>query len=91
MNQQEQHDRLCRVRKMPAKLYGVDPQYDQAICECDLIARVRIDERAEATCPCGDSCEKTLAECCGEDQFHCETRQYQDFRLCAVGEGCDRA
>jgi len=42
-------------------------------------------------CPCGDSCEKTLAECCGEDQFKCETRQYQDFRVCAVGEGHDRS
>lgn len=45
---QENHDRLCRVRNMPAKLHGLDPQYEQAICQCELIARVREDERSGA-------------------------------------------
>lgn len=42
------------------------------------------------TCPCGDGCDRTLAECCGEDQFYCDTTAYSDFRLCVVGHGCDR-
>lgn len=39
-------------------------------------------------CPCGDDCEKVLAECCGEFQNRCETVAYQDFRLCHIDEGC---
>jgi hypothetical protein len=90
MNKQEDHDPLCRVSSMPAKLYGLDTHFDQAICACELIARVREDERAKAMCPCGDSCEKTLAECCGEDQFKCETGVHFDYRVCYVGQGCSR-
>jgi hypothetical protein len=42
------HDSLCKVSQMPERLVGIDPQYENFICQCDLINSVVEREKTRA-------------------------------------------